>query len=521
MTRKEKKCYVNSSMDLLFTTSKLRIPISNRGAIWRYPIAAGTVLVTTALRWGMERYYPPHSPFILSYLAVMVAVWYGGLGPGLFAIGFSLILENFHPIPPYFGWSFLGPSRPMQAMLFVFVSAVICLLTDNLRRALLENNQNAHALLQSQKKIVDIIESVQGFFFSVDERGRLLHLNERCRKMLPSDGADFLGKDPWEVFPQWAGSVLPDGLRDAMARRRGAHFEFFEAKEGHWYEAHLSPSAEGISVHLFDISARKEEEAKRLRMEEELRLSNEALEQRVAARTSQLAQANEGLVSEMQERQKVEKEALEIIQDEQRRFSAQLHDGACQELTGILMMVKALARRLETGATVDGSEVKKVAQLVENCVTELRDLARGLYPVELETDSLMRSLRDLASRTEKLYHVNCKFYCPSPILLTDNVAATHLYRITQEAISNAINHGGAKHLQLGLLASNGNIVLSVQDDGKGLGQEKRNSPGIGLQIMRFRARILDATLRLEDLPEGALFTCSFPVEGRAAESSEA
>jgi len=497
-------------MDSLLTTSKFRIPMSTRSALHRYLIAASMVLLATALRWGLERHYTLPSPFILSYLAVMVSVWYGGLGPGLLATGLALILGNFLSLPPYFVWSFVGPSQALQTVLFLFVSLVICILTDNLRQALLLNSRNAQALVESQKKIVSILESVQGCFFSVDREGRILHINEGCRRYLHSPGA-YLGKDLWEVFPDWQNSPLAEAFQEAMSRRRPIQVEFREAREGRWYEADLSPSTEGLSVHLFDITSRKDEEARRLQVEEELRLSNEALEQRVVARTSQLAQTNVELKSEIRERQKVEKDALEIVQDEQRRFSAQLHDGLCQELTGILMMVKNLAQRSELGSTAGGTELKRVAELVEGCVSEARDMARGLFPVELETNSLMVSLRELASRTEKIFHVRCVFSCPEPILLSDNVVATHVFRITQEAVQNAINHGGARNLELGLLAQNGNIVLSVQDDGKGIGEKKPpSSPGIGLHIMRFRARILDATLRFDELPDGTLFTCSFP-----------
>jgi len=257
---------------------------------------------------------------------------------------------------------------------------------------------------------------------------------------------------------------------------------------------------------LIDVTERK-------KAEENLQGVNEELENRVAGRTLALIQVNRELERQIEERQRIEKEALEIIQQEQRRFSAQLHDGLCQNLTGILMLTKALARDFDRKGLGEGSNMKVIASLVDQSLTEARDLARGLFPVELETNSLMFSLRGLAQRSEQIYQISCQFHCPEPILLGDNTVATHLYRIAQEAVRNAVQHGEAKKVDMSLTLGEREIILRVRDDGKGFTQDLKTSSGVGLHIMRYRARMLEAKLNFERLPDGTLFTCAMPFEG--------
>jgi signal transduction histidine kinase len=245
--------------------------------------------------------------------------------------------------------------------------------------------------------------------------------------------------------------------------------------------------------------------------EEALEIANTFLEQRVEERTAELARANQSLQAEIRERQKVEREALEIIQKEQKRFSAQLHDGLCQSLAGTMMLAKASVQKLEKQQVREADELKNVIELINQSVSEARDLARGLFPVELEANSLMLSLKGLAVKTEQLFKVSCEFDCPVPILVGDNVTATHLYRIAQEGINNAVHHGKAKHLRLSLFERNNRLLMQLVDDGEGISQDFNFSAGIGLHIMKYRARMMDAELRFEPGPEGMVFTIEVPI----------
>jgi len=250
-----------------------------------------------------------------------------------------------------------------------------------------------------------------------------------------------------------------------------------------------------------DISDRKQ-------VEEQLRLAYEEMERRVQERTIELIRSNQTLQTEITERKRVEKEILEISQKEQRRFGSQLHDEVCQELMGIMLLAKVLTQKMEREGAPEAIELKGISELIDKSVTHAREMARGLYPVELEGTSLMRSLRALALRTQDLFMISCEFHCPKPIVIDDNNIATHLYRIAQEGVNNAIRHGKASQIQIGLLEDQGEVSLSVKDNGVGIIQSIQKPRGIGLNIMKYRARMIEGSLTLEaNQPQGVILKC--------------
>jgi signal transduction histidine kinase len=233
------------------------------------------------------------------------------------------------------------------------------------------------------------------------------------------------------------------------------------------------------------------------------------LERRVQERTAELARSNQALQVEIVERKRVEKEILETIQEEQRRFGSQLHDGLCQELTGILMFVKGLAQKMEKENRLDIAELKKIADLLRETIGQARNTARGLYPGEMEGASLMHSLQELISNTQNISGVSCRFLCPDPIFIDDNDVATHLYRIAQEGINNAILHGKPQSIEMSFVRNDGCIELILKDDGIGFIYDPQNSKGIGLKIMKYRAHMMGGAFQIESgLPQGVILKCS-------------
>lgn len=105
-----------------------------------------------------------------------------------------------------------------------------------------------------------------------------------------------------------------------------------------------------------------------------------------------------------------------------------------------------------------------------------------------------------------LFQIRCDFHCPRPVAAGVGAEATHLYRITQEAVSNAVKHGQARHIQVHLGTVRGRLVLRVCDDGKGIGRlPPGGGQGMGLRIMQYRADVMNAELKIENQPKGG--TC--------------
>ncbi len=226
-----------------------------------------------------------------------------------------------------------------------------------------------------------------------------------------------------------------------------------------------------------------------------------------------------GLVRDVTERRRLEREILEISHAEQLRIGQDLHDGLCQQLTGIAFALASLSRAGASHSTkfakLNGS-IEQIADLVDQAITQARGLARGLCPVRLEAEGLAEALRELAANTSEIYRVRCRFEGDDHVLLHDNTAAIHLYRIAQEAVSNAIRHGKAKRIDLSLSQSGGNIVLTVRDDGAGLPDRSRRGRGMGLYIMQYRAKMIGGTCVVRAAPRrGTLVTCSMPAVSQA------
>src|SRR5262245_13034637 len=217
------------------------------------------------------------------------------------------------------------------------------------------------------------------------------------------------------------------------------------------------------------------------------------------------------IVREVTERKRLEKDILEISDREQQRIGQDLHDSLGQNLTGVAFLTRALQERLAKQSLPEAIAAAKVAQLVTQALAQARDLARGLYPVELESDGLAGALRELSVNMEELFHVRCEFHCEPSVTVRNHVAATHLYRICQEAIHNAIKHGKAQHVEIRLTINAERAILSVQDDGIAFTTKPERKPGLGLRIMHFRANKIGASLTIElDATGGTLVTCSFP-----------
>ncbi|MGH7992305.1 MAG: PAS domain S-box protein [Limisphaerales bacterium] len=204
-----------------------------------------------------------------------------------------------------------------------------------------------------------------------------------------------------------------------------------------------------------------------------------------------------GFIRDITERKRLEKEILEISEREQRRIGQDLHDGLCQHLAGIELMSQVLEQKLARRSKAAAARAGDIAKNVRDAIGHTRLLARGLSPVTLESEGLMSALQELALNTEKIFHVTCRFDCHPPVLVSDYPAATHLFRLAQEAVSNALKHGKAKRIFIRLKEERGRLALSIIDNGSGIPAKIPKSKGMGLRIMQSRAGMIGGTLAIE------------------------
>ncbi|HEX3799951.1 MAG TPA: sensor histidine kinase [Verrucomicrobiae bacterium] len=245
-----------------------------------------------------------------------------------------------------------------------------------------------------------------------------------------------------------------------------------------------------------------------------LRSLHNELEARVKLRTNELTE-------QMGERERLERELLEVSDREQRRIGQDLHDSLCQHLTGTALAGQVLEEKLAMRNVPEAADASKVVELVEEGIALSRKLAKGLHPIEMEAGGLMQALEELAANTGDLFKVSCRFECDSPVLIHDVTVSGHLYRIAQEAISNAIKHGKAKNIVIYLEALDEGITLRVQDDGVGLPEPlPAHNEGMGLRIMDHRASMIGAVFSARrGTAGGTVVTCTLRQENVPAKGS--
>lgn len=209
------------------------------------------------------------------------------------------------------------------------------------------------------------------------------------------------------------------------------------------------------------------------------------------------------------QQKRLECQVLDVCEREQRRMGQDLHDGLGQLLTGVGLMSKALEQRLSAVAPEEARQAGGVADLIQQAVTQARDLSRGLRPVALEPDALERSLEELAQFEQRLTGVTCVVRVSPGVVVESEATATHLYRIAQEAVNNAVKHSRTDQIIVRLVPSDGTLQLLVEDQGVGVPAELPRGGGMGLQIMQYRARMIGAALEVRRRPGGGtVVACS-------------
>jgi signal transduction histidine kinase len=233
------------------------------------------------------------------------------------------------------------------------------------------------------------------------------------------------------------------------------------------------------------------------------------LQHQLEARVSERAAA---LTKEVTERERLQRELLNVSEREQRRIGQDLHDGLCQHLAGTALAGQVLREKLARRQLGEAADAQKVVELIEEGVLLSRQSAKGLHPVEMDAEGLMLALEEFAATTGKLFRIECRFECESPVLIHDTASAGHMYRIAQEAVRNAITHGHAQNILIQLNTLDDGLELRIEDNGLGLSETTIPREGMGLRIMGHRARVIGGTFGVAPREGGGtVVTCTLPL----------
>jgi PAS domain S-box-containing protein len=374
----------------------------------------------------------------------------------------------------------------------------------------LERKQAEEALRISEERLRAVIDQAVVGIARCDLKGRVVFINDTFCKMLGYNRSELIGKSVVELTHPDDANHNMRLFRNLVAKSKPFQIEKrYLRKDGSilWASVSVSPmrdatgktdSAVAVAIDVSDSKKSRAalEEAKRL------------LETRVHERTAELVAANEELQNEIALRKRLEGEIIGVSDREQRRLGQDLHDSLCQHLAATAFLARASGDRIRSGKRIDPGELDKISQLINDGVTEARTIARGLHPVEMDPAGLHTALHSLLSRQSQLpYRLDMDEEPP----ISDPAVALHLYRIAREAVINANKHARAREILVRMRSSAKRIELSVTDDGIGVSPDSHLGPGMGLQIMDYRARSIGGQLEIKTVrPHGTRVACYLP-----------
>jgi PAS domain S-box-containing protein len=342
-----------------------------------------------------------------------------------------------------------------------------------------ELKQTEQALIEERNFASAILDTVAAAIVVLDPQGRIVRLNNACQSITGYSLEEVKGRYIWDLF------AVPEELE-----RFKANFKQL--------------SRDQPAAHYQGSCAGKDGTRRLLAWSNSMLLDAEGnLEYIIAT----------GI--DITESKRLEKALLESSARQQRRVGRDLHDGLGQHLTGIALMAKALEQKLAIKEAPEAADAAKIVSLVNDAINTTRELARGLLPVSSEARGLMSALGRQASKVRDLFNVDCRFECEQAVLVPDDSTATHLYHIAQEAVNNAVKHGRATRIIVSLGAANNKLALTVRDDGVGFAPQPGTNPGMGLNIMNYRAKMIGGSLEVRRCSQtGTIVTCLFPATPR-------
>ena len=339
---------------------------------------------------------------------------------------------------------------------------------------LIQNIEARKKIADIQSRLASIVESSQDAIIGIDNTGVIRSWNSGARKILGYRYDEVIGQNISMFTPPNIPNELPEKIDRLKA---GEVVDFYESvrqkKNGDIIEMSILPSPikdESGAITGISFIARN-----------------------------------------ITEKKKLEKEVIEIGEKERERIGRDLHDSLGQQLTGILLHVKAAENFLRTKLEEeDVIQLKETSDMIKDAIQQTRTMAKNMVPIKLETEGLPHALEDLANFARTVYNKKVSTVIDNNISGVNVITETQLYHIAQEAVNNSVKHGSCSKISMTLHIVQSELVLSIKDDGTGF--EKNKKDGIGINIMKYRANLVSGSLFIHsEKGEGTLVLCRVPL----------
>ncbi len=320
-----------------------------------------------------------------------------------------------------------------------------------------------------------VLETSGALILVLDDTGRVLRFNRACEQVSGYSSAEIVGRAFWMLLPPEESAAVRGVFEDLRSAQLPNRYE------NHW----LTKTGERRLISWANT---------------------------VLAPADGKMKVIIGTGIDITERRRLEGEVLAITDREQRRIGLDLHDGLGQQLVAISLLFHALRHHLAARPEVQ-QDAAALGELLNGAIGQTRTLAHGLASLQLDAIGLACALDELAQTTREAGKVACHLRCATRMQIADIAVSGQLYRIAQEAVTNALKHGAPDRIEIELSRRRGAVRLRISDNGKGLAASRKPHDGMGLAVMKYRANLIGGTLRIESKPgQGVTVECLVPLE---------
>ena len=352
------------------------------------------------------------------------------------------------------------------------------------------------ALAESEERYRMLVESVRRYaIFMLDSAGIILTWNRGMQELLGYNRDEIVGHSGAVVFN------TPVAFKKELARAKRSGESIAE-------DLNIRKDGSEVCVHDTTTSLRNLE-GRLIGFAKVVRHIDSSNDRKDNTAAIELAKALARIQVEVEHRQRLEAQLLTAVEQERERLGRDLHDDLSQRLAGAALMTRTLAKELKGRSAADREKARALGDLLAGATSVARNLSRGLHPITLTANGLPKALEELAARVPQ----NVRFSWPSSKKLDlDPSVALHVYRIAEEAVGNAVRHAKANKITIEMHITPGRkIALTITDDGVGF--RRGAAEGMGLQNMRYRARVIRGTLKIASAPQrGTVVTCILPIQ---------
>jgi two-component system, LuxR family, sensor kinase FixL len=343
-----------------------------------------------------------------------------------------------------------------------------------IRADITDRKRAEEALREKEQRMRAIVETAVEGIITIDERGLVESLNPAACRIFGYPPEEVIGRNVKMLMPSSYGEhhdgYLANYLKTGEAKIIGIGREVVgQRKDGSLFPMELSVG--------------------------EVRLGDRRL--------------FTGMVRDISERRQLEQAVAAAAEQERARIARELHDGLGQQLGGLLFLMNGLRRDLQSANAPQAKTADELSKELTTALKQARNLAHELYSVPATPDGLVQALDNLAERIASSHGVATDF-ASDTVLVHDPAVASHLYRIAQEAVHNALKHSRATRIEIDLAQTSDGVELQVRDNGVGFSPQPASS-GLGLRTMEQRARLIRGQLKVQAQPGvGVEVICSVP-----------